>query len=177
MAERTQLEQETRSTGEGRDNPTAAESWAGQALADAEDGKERRPGRPKGSRDRRPRKKAGKPARPASDRETGGGTESVSPDAPITDAELSGTAKVLGVAWRLAGSRLNRRPLSSEEELELATAAVPVMRRYGGDFLERWGAEITLGVVVVGLWQRTRVELVSGEEILDLDNPTEVAGA
>jgi len=160
---------------------TPAERWAGGALANATDAPERKPtGRPRGARDSRPRKRRGGGPRPARVRQESGDAEVVSPDAPVTDAELVGAGKMLGVAWRIAGSRLNRRPLTPGEERELAEASVPLMRKYGGGFLEQYGAEIAFGMVVWGLWERTRVPdpdpaLV---ETFDLDSPAgEVVGA
>jgi len=63
----------------------------------------------------------------------------------------------MGVGWRMLGKRFRRRPLEPAEERELAEAAIPVLGKYGGGFLEKWGAEISLGIVAFGLWDRTQI--------------------
>lgn len=78
------------------------------------------------------------------------------PDQP-SEAEVLGVGKFVGVGWRMLGKRFRLRPLEREEERELAEAAIPVLAKYGGGFLEKWGAEISFGIVAVGLWDRTRL--------------------
>lgn len=138
------------------------ENWAARATdGDQEPRPRNKGGRPRGRRDSKPRKRPGsRPAPQASEPEP-----PPVDDTPPTDAEIAGTAQLMGIAWRLMGSRMNRRPLSSEEQQELALAAIPMMRKYGGGFLEEWGAEITFIMVVLGLWERTKQEPAPGSAL------------
>ncbi len=157
---------------------TEAERFAAETLDGAADAP--RVGRPKGSRDRKPRKRRGGSLPPRERREP----EPAEPvdTSPPSEAEITGAGKMLGVLWRLAGARMNRRPLLPNEERELSEAAVPVMRKYGAGFLDQWGAEIGLAFVVLGLWEKTKLPL-DGEPVFELasadpENPAgEVAGA
>jgi hypothetical protein len=81
----------------------------------------------------------------------------VSPPEPPSEAELVGVGKMLGTTWKIIGERFRRRPLTSSEERELAEAAIPVLTKYGGGFLEQYGAEISLGIVAIGLWDGTKL--------------------
>jgi hypothetical protein len=75
---------------------------------------------------------------------------------PPSPAEIAGVAKMLGTLWRIAGERFRRRPLSAEEERELAEASIPVLRKYGAA-LDPWALEINLVIVLYGLWISTEM--------------------
>jgi hypothetical protein len=149
-------EKPEREGGQGS-GPNPTEKWAARASGEA-DAPRSRGGRPRGSRDKKPRK------RPPLDRGRGrfssselSDTETVPPPPPPTEAEIIGVGKLLGTSWRLLGGRFRRRPLDPLEERQLAEAAIPVLSKYGGGFLEQWGAELSLGIVAIGLWDSTRI--------------------
>ena len=117
-------------------------------------------GRPRGARTRSAAPAAAPPAEPEPPRGD--------PFAPIGDAELRGTAGLLRIAWRMLGTRLRRRPLTDEESVELASAAIPVLRKYGATF-DAWAAELSLAVTVIGLWNVTELEVVEVARDVDQD--------
>ena len=137
--------------------PNAVESKADELLArreaEAPTPRPGKPGRPRGVKDSKPRKRPGVERRPVSTAPP----EPAAPPAPPTEAEISGMAAMLGLMWRAACERVGRRPLTQDEARELAEAVVPVANKYGGGFLDKWGAEITLGMVAWGLWDRTAI--------------------
>jgi len=149
-------ENEKREGGQGV-GPTSTEKWAARASGEADDDGPRRGGRPKGSRDRKPRRRRGASAEPAPELEAGD-TTSVSPaDAPPTEFEIRVVGKLGGVLWKIAARRFNRRELTPDEQNDLAEAAIPVLNKYGGQLFEQWSAEITLVIVVASLWEGTEL--------------------
>ena len=161
-------ENEKREGGQGV-GPTPTEKWAARASGEADDDRPRRGGRPRGSRDRKPRKRRG--AELAPELEVGD-TTSVSPaDAPPTELEIRIVGKLGGVLWKIAARRFNRRELTPQEQNDLAEAAIPVLNKYGGGLFEQWSAEITLGIVVVALWEGTALPTspASTAEVLEGD--------
>jgi len=87
---------------------------------------------------------------------------------------------MLGAAWRMLGTRLRRRPLTESEESELAAAAHPVLAKYGGGALDKYGAELALAFTVWGLWESTEIPAVQDDELPGEPHPDElgaVAGA
>lgn len=115
----------------------------------------RPPGRPKGRRDSRPRKIARRPPRPERPRPEPAAVEPPAPPEPPSEAEVAGVAQLCAVAWHTIAGRFGRRDLADGEARQLAEASIPVMRKYGGGFLEQYGAEITLAITVWGLWGAT----------------------
>jgi len=127
-----------------------AESLLSEAAAiDAEPRRGR--GRPPGSKDSRKRTRSGRTARAEA------APEPPAPPAEPTEAEIAGLAGMLATGWRMLGARLRRRPLTPDEARQLAHAAHPVMVKYGGNALEQWGAEIGLGMTMIGLWGLTEL--------------------
>lgn len=102
-------------------------------------------GRPKGSKTRRPTSSPPETPAPALE------------PPPPSEAEIAVTARLCAAGWKLAGSRLNRRPLEEGEARELAAAAIPVISKYAGDVAQKYGAEIALAVTVWGLWDATEI--------------------
>ena len=64
-------------------------------------------------------------------------------------------ATMLSFAWGAMCERVRHRPLEEAEAKELASAVIPVANKYGGGFLDKWSAEITLVLVCWGLWENT----------------------
>jgi len=133
---------------DAQDEAVRAKAAALLQEAEAADAEPPRRGRPRGKRDSRPRKRSGAPRVEAA-------PEPPAPPAEPTEAEIAGLAGMLAMGWRMLGDRLRRRPLTLVESRELATAAHPVLVKYGGGALEQWGAEIMLAITVVGLWEVT----------------------
>jgi hypothetical protein len=101
-------------------------------------------GRPKGSRTRRP-VPASEPAEPEAEEE------------PPSPTELRGVGVMWGVVWRILARTTGRvRPLEKSEELELAEASVPMMRKYA-PALDRWMVEINFGVAILGVIMETAI--------------------
>lgn len=158
---------------------------ARQVLAGDADGaaapQRRGPGRPPGAKNKtrkRDRSRSGRSSRPASAAADAIEREPAAPEVPPeppSPAELRGLGKMFGALWRVVGSRLNRRPLSASEELELAEAAHPVMLKYGGGALDKWGAEIGLGITLWGLWESTAVD--PDPQLPPDQDPDAIAGA
>jgi len=129
---------------------------AQKAAEDAAATTKRGRGRPRGSktrnrdrsRERDRRREAPAPEGPAA-------PEPPAPPAEPTPEELEGLATLVGTVWEIAGGRLRRRPLTGPEAQQLARVAHPVLAKYAGNAFNEWGAEIALGMVLVGLWNRT----------------------
>lgn len=132
---------------------------AADVLETDDDDAPRGPGRPRGRKDRRKRRPRSRGAR------SGGGpnapraeaapapTAPVAPPAEPTPEEIAGVGKLCKVAWQLLAKRFQRETLTDDEANGLAAAAIPVIRKYAGPELEKWGPEIGLGLVVVVLWE------------------------
>lgn len=117
----------------------------------------RGPGRPRGARDSRPRKRRGDARRPrpgAAEPELPA-DEPPAPEPP-SEAELAGLGKAAENLWRVLACRFGgRRPLTTPEGREIAEAAAPVLAKYLGPAVERYGAEFALAMTVWGLWELT----------------------
>jgi hypothetical protein len=138
---------------------------ARQVLERAQDAERRPPGRPRGSKTKNRRKPAGGPSAARTEATREGAAAPPDPVPPPTEAEVRGLGKMLGAAWRMMGVRMRRRPLTAAEELELAEAAHPVMQKYGGGALEKWGAEIALAFTVWGLWEATEIAVLHDPDL------------
>lgn len=130
-------------------------------------------GRPRGARDSRKRSRRSTSTRPQATPEPA--APEVPPEPP-TEAELRGLANLLSVGWRMVAARLRRRALTPAESLELAAAAHPVAVKYGAGALDKWGAEIGLGLTLWGLWEVTALPAGESLEVPAEMDPDAVAG-
>lgn len=135
----------------------AVEAAAAAVLDRAGDATDARrtPGRPRGAKDKRKRRPR-TPARGRTEAPEGSDTTPAPPADPPSDAELALVGRMCGVAWRVLGGRFRRRPLERDEERQLAEVVVPVLTKYGLTD-NRWAEEISLGMVLAGLWIATEV--------------------
>lgn len=158
---------------EGADSAlTEAERAAKQELEAAAAAIEPEPALRRKSKRGGKRRGAGRPRKSGTPRPAA--AEAPSEPAPLpepTEIEIAGTAGLISAVWKMLGPRLNRRPLQAEEAREIATAAIPVMNKYGASFLDEWGAELTLGMVLLGTWERTALPPAPS------DDPAEPAAA
>lgn len=122
-------------------------------------------GRPRGRKDSRPRKRPARDRRPARESSPEPETPPAKVVAEPSEAEVQGLAKLCAIVWGLVARRFNRAPLEAEESVELARAALPVLVKYGAGELEKWGAEIGLGLTVLGLWNAKELRPVVSTEI------------
>lgn len=153
------------------ESPAAAvQAKAAEVLAAAEADAAPRRGRPRGSKTRN---RAGRGARARVE----AAPEPPAPPAELTEAEMQGLAFALRLAWGLAGERLRRRPLTDEEALQLAQATHPVLVKYGFGALDKYAAEITLGMTLLGLWQATALPPEPNPAAVQVDAPHTVESA
>lgn len=126
----------------------AARELAPPGSGDAEEKPKR--GRPKGSKTK---KRA--PARLVESEKP--------PKYQTSDATVAACATVGALVWNVAGPQFKCRPLTQDEALELGLALDAIAAKYLGDVFEKWAEEIALSLVVLGLYQRTRLPNLPAE--------------
>jgi hypothetical protein len=163
----TKMETHSTSDAPAVDDPTKPNlARAVDMVRDKRSG-EMRPRKGKGGR---PRKGEGRKAKPSPEPEDDGPAE-VTPE-DERDAGFLG-----GVLWRIVGTFTKNRPLTPEEQSELGPPLARVMAKYLPDLTE-YAPEISLVVVVWGLFERTKVSVEDyPADDSQLDLPFDASGS
>ena len=82
---------------------------------------------------------------------------------PPTEEEIRAYAMLGTTVWTIAGKIIGMRQLTPEESLQLGGAMAPVGQKWA-PFMSKWMPELTLVVVVVSLYNATKIHVAPEPE-------------